>query len=277
MYLPNKDETVSTFRFIRNGNSLAYFRDSSEVIITKSIYENGGFDSSIDTIEHYKWLQPGSPTISEEDACNTAMKYINRMGIDLKLYSTEPCTIISDYVKKDTGWSFTFTRCVSGLQSQFYDGDWSFVDPNVRPVAGAPWEQETCIILIDQDGLCKFWWQGASIVSNITASGIELEEFNSVKNKIANTITDIYRSDKNGMNSGLDIVITKIELGTSLITAADQNGGGEYIPTWYISFIYKWSNESDIEENWCSQRLAFNAINGDYIEPRILTETILSM
>ena len=86
VYLPNDDETVSAFRFIRNGNSLAYFRDSSEVIITKSIYENGGFDSSIDTIEHYKWLQPGSPTISEEDAYNTAMQYINRMGLDLKLY-----------------------------------------------------------------------------------------------------------------------------------------------------------------------------------------------
>lgn len=70
----------------------------------------------------------------------------------------------------------------------------------------------------------------------------------------------------------IDIQITNICLGLSLLS--HDKYGGQYVPSWYVSLRYKWNSSEDQEKNWEYDTIIFNAINGDYIEPRVTEEKL---
>ena len=275
-YMETGGGNVAMFTFIRGGNTFTYFRNFDDLIIGKELLESNQKSTENDDMqEYYDWLKPDKPDVSYEDAYNSAQKYLHAMGIDLELYYSEPCTVVRQRVRKNVGWAFTFTRNHSGLQAQFSDGQWVYINPDAPPAVGAPGEQEVCVMVFDEDGLCKLWWQGAT--NTVECISVELKEFSDIKKNIIEQLYQIYGTHKNGAGAGLDIVVERVELGICLIATNNMMHYGEYIPTWYVNYSYKWRNCKDIKSLWSMSQIMFSAIDGRYIEPRVLNETIGSL
>lgn len=275
-YLETDSDDVAMFTFIRGGNTFTYLRNYDDLIMGKGLLaSNQNSAENVNMQEYYDWLMPNKPNISYEDAYNLSQHYLQAMGIDLELHYSEPCTIVRQQVKKSVGWTFTFTRNCSGLQAQFLDGQWVYINPDAPPAAGAPWNQEVCIMAFDKDGLCKLWWQGA--VSTSESKSVELEEVEDIKKNIRQQLYQMYGTHKNGVGAGLDIVVERVELGISLIATNNLIHYGEYIPTWYVSYKYKWRSDKDIDNLWSAGQIMFSGVDGRYIEPRVLDSTIRSL
>ena len=263
-------------RNIRGGNTFTYLRNYDDLIMGKGLLaSNQNSAENVNMQEYYDWLMPNKPNISYEDAYNLSQHYLQAMGIDLELHYSEPCTIVRQQVKKSVGWTFTFTRNCSGLQAQFLDGQWVYINPDAPPAAGAPWNQEVCIMAFDKDGLCKLWWQGA--VSTSESKSVEVEEVEDIKKNIRQQLYQMYGTHKNGVGAGLDIVVERVELGISLIATNNLIHYGEYIPTWYVSYKYKWRSDKDIDNLWSAGQIMFSGVDGRYIAPRVFDSTIRSL
>ncbi|MDD5017046.1 MAG: DUF6034 family protein [Eubacteriales bacterium] len=269
-------EYISKFGFTRNGNVLSYTRDMNMTVYTERMVAEDQFAENMgDTVERFEWLQPGEPEISQEDAYAIALEYIEALGIDLDLYNAEPCSVVTRYVHKTTGWQFTLTRTISNLKTHYklYDGgtEWS---TDTAPSYGSPWGQEVCTISVDKDGLCGLWWRGASEISSTVVASAQLEDFDTIQQRIVNQLqynygTRLYQDTE----YGYEIEITEIRLGISLISVEYETDIGEYLPTWYVSYNRKFENQDDDE--WEACRIMFNAIDGSYIDPRISNEDLM--
>ena len=271
IYVPTDSNSVSKCTFERDGNQFIYYRNMFLEAYPASLYAK--FDEDFDTKENFKWMQPGEPEISQEDAYDKALEYLSVMNIDLNLYSAELCTVLVNQVKKSAGWEFTFTRSISNLMTQFHN-DGTMVNPDSLPSYGAPWEREVLKIVIDNEGLCKLMWQGASEISSADNESAQLEPFEEIIDRIANQLNYILGTqDRDGI--GVEIEVTKIELGISLISVKNQINTGVYIPTWYINFKSKWSDEN--EDGWFSEQIMFSALDGSYIEPRITNVELMDI
>lgn len=266
-YVKGKNDVISKIAFKRNDNFFVYYRDMF-LETYASEYADNQFDENYDTIESFKWHQPDEPEISQKEAYDMALKYIDKMNIDLKLFSAEPCAILLNQCDKSTGWMFTFTRTISDLQAQYWD-IWTYTNPESSPAYGAPWEQEICRIVIDKRGLCKLWLQGASKINSTIIDSSQLIEFDSIKDKMIAQLKSVYGSQENDQGVGLEINISIIELGISLVSFYNHPEAGVYIPTWYITFDRKWIGED--EWNPTKSQIMLNAIDGSYIESRITT------
>lgn len=276
VYVQSVDNKVSVFILRRGENFFAYYRDMFLETYMASLFEDSDFDDEYDTVEHFSWVQPEEPEISQEDAYKIALEYINKMGVGLDLYYVEPCTVLVNQVKKSTGWQFTFTKAISNMQAQYKDIGFA-VDNDALPSYGAPWEQEICRIIIDKNGLCKLWWQGASEKSSIVIDSAQLIPFEAIKGRIVDQLNYMYGTTENGTGNGLDIKITEIELGISLISEKDKRERGVYLPTWYINHVIKWKDVEDSEDNWELNQIMFSALDGSYIEPRVTNTDLMSM
>ena len=98
-----------------------------------------------------------------------------------------------------------------------------------------------------------------------------------MKSVIDAQLFTIYKDHSYREGVYLDLQITKIEAGISLISVNESPNLGQYVPSWYISYRYKWNDDEDIPESWEQDQIIFNMINGDYIEPRVTEEKLNSI
>lgn len=276
VFAKRSDGTVAYYHLSKDRNNITFFRDIGLVQYPDSITKDIYFDETFETAEQFSWRQSKKPEISKEEAYVIAFRYINDLGIDLKRYSAETCTFLKNIVNKSVGWSFTFTRVISNAQTR-YDLSGFGIDENAMPSYGAPWDVEECTIGIDKDGLCFLEYKGASTISREIQNSVELEKFDVIVERIANQLSYIYGTVTRGNGIGVDIVISEIELGVGLISVKNETDIGIYIPTWYVDYYIKWSDQEDIEKNWELNTIIFNAIDGSYIEPRVTNEKLMSM
>lgn len=272
IYVKNAD-TVSEYVFKRGENYFNYTRYMYTQVCPAHDYEDGDFDANWGTKEQFEWQKPGEPEISQQDAYNKALECMDTMGADLSLFSAEPCSVITDQIYKTTGWEFTFTRMVTGMQA-LCDSTGSFLSPDALPSYGSPWGEETLTIAVDKNGPCFIFWKGASEVSRTAAESVQLEPFENIQQRIADQLNYIYGTTDNG-SGGFDIEITKIRLGISMIAVKDRTDIGEYLPTWYVSFQQKF--RGDGEDLWSPEQIMFSAVDGSYIEPRITNDEIMGL
>lgn len=140
-------------------------------------------------------------------------------------------------------------------------------------MAGGPWEQEVCTVVVDVDGVCVFNWRGAAEATGTTAHDALLAQAD-MRPLIEAELTDIYRSHTKQGGVYLDIYITEMQAGIALLGGDGGAATGEYVPAWYVSYRYKWSDEADAEENWSPDMIVFDMTDGRYIEPRITEEKL---
>lgn len=264
---------VSTCAFVLGGDLFTFFRDKQMNIMGEGLCIDGilnGTHGSANDYDH--WLLPENPGISRDDAFKIAQSYLQALGADLDVFFEEPCTILNCGLIKSTGWKFVFTRSIGGLKSQFRDGQWCIVNPNDLPVIGAPWEQEVCVITVDGDGLCQIWWQGASEISNIEKTAIEIYPFSSIRPGLDDRLWSLH-ADQDHLEQMLEVQITNVQLGIAMIAIDSKYEEGQYIPCWYVDYKHRWNFASG-SSYWEDDQVVFSAIDGSYIEPRIKDEKL---
>lgn len=89
-----------------------------------------------------------------------------------------------------------------------------------------------------------------------------------------NKPSDVFKTQKNERGYKLEIKVTKIQIGTSLIAQKGNENAGEYVPTWYVDYEYRWDDSETIDNDWVTEQIMFRASDGTYIEPRIGDDTI---
>lgn len=264
IYFENKAGDMSKVTFRKNGNIFIYSRDMNALHFEESYYQWNEETSQY-------WHKPGKPELTEEEAYGQAIKYIDEFGIDLDLYKSERCTMLRHSFDAHTGWMFTFTRKTSGLLTLYKYLTYSTTE-NFLPSFAAPWEAELLRICIDKEGLFHLWWAGASTITDENPQSVKLEDFDIIEQRIENQLNNLNGSPVNDVDYTTSIKITKIELGTCLLSVKDKPNEGEYIPTWYVSYDLEYSDDDSIQE----QQIMFSAIDGSYVEPRITNKRIMS-
>lgn len=257
-YIERTDSTISVCSFSRNYNYFSYKRDMMQDFIPKSI------------VNEEDSISPESPDISVEEAEAEAEQAINTLGTDLVLLSSEPCAIATGLGLESTGWSLIYTRNMRGLKKLF---DWHgvYLNPDSMPSKAAPWEQELVNIVIDDKGIAYVVYQGAGTLLLESVKSVKLADFNSIEDRVLNQFKYIYGTHTNGSGNGLDIKVISFDLGTDMISIEDQPDKGLYIPTWTVTYSYKWQ---DSDEEFFGS-LVFDARNGEYIEPRVTNRDLM--
>jgi beta-lactamase regulating signal transducer with metallopeptidase domain len=266
------DGAISNFSWERDGNYFGYKRDDMTEACPASSVTNDQYTENMDgPVEHFRWKQPAEPDISQEDAYAVALRYRDAMGIDLELYSAEPCSFITGYVDKTTGWQFTFTRTISGLRTMDTIGTLGW-RKETAPSYGSPWGEETLVMAVDKSGLFSLGWNGASVVSRTVADSAQLLDFDTIHQRITEQLgyNYAYPAEENG---NYEIEVTQICLGISMISMENRMDIGEYLPTWYVTYRYKPENQG--KDDWRTQQIMFSAIDGSYIEPRISVKDLM--
>ncbi|MEG0630609.1 MAG: DUF6034 family protein, partial [Christensenellaceae bacterium] len=257
-YTDSGNGNASISSFIKDQNSFDYSRSISQNFVPKSM------------MEPQTWEIPGEPDISESDALAIAQSWLNKFGADLKLLRSEPCSVTETSAKIGTGWSFTFTREIAGLQKdyQFFP---SFISHSSLPSTGAPWEEEVFRIVVDKDGVGMLSWSGASKIGKTLSENEPLLDLSEIQTRALNQM-NFNLGDNLLEGLKVDYTITKYELGISMISVKDQPGLGWYIPTWYVT--YKFTSEEGLV---FEEQIMFNAMDGSYIEPRVTTTELMAI
>lgn len=130
--------SCAAYAFTIDGNFFTFFRDMDMAVLGKSLCNDYLLTADESSQSYSNWLMPKETNVPYNEAIKQAESYLSRMGIDLELYFSEPCTVLNYGIIKSTGWKFVFTKELWGLQSQFEDGQWSYANPEKLPVVGAP-------------------------------------------------------------------------------------------------------------------------------------------
>ena len=156
--------------------------------VPSSMTDDSRYEKNMDgDYDHFAWKKPGEPDISQEDAYAIALEYMDKLGIDLDLYSAEMCSFIKDFVDKTTGWQFTFMRRISNLRA-INDTGGLFMDPKAPPSFGSPWGQEQLTIAVDKNGVFSLGWRGASELGPTVIESAQLEDFDTIQQRITNQL-----------------------------------------------------------------------------------------
>lgn len=269
-----QEMSCAAYAFTVDGNFFTFFRDMDMAVLGESLCKDYIHTADESSQVYSSWLMPQASIISYDEALEEAESYLSSMGINLSLYFSEPCTVLSYGIVKSNGWKFVFTKELWGLQSQFEDGQWSYANPKKLPVVGAPWDQEMCVITIDEKGLCQLWWQGASEELYQEETDLTPVLLKDILRNAENYILQVYGDDTNHKNDKLHIRVTNASLGIGLLATDNVYETGRYVPCWYINFDLRWDMGQSGVTEWQSEQIIFSAIDGSYVEPRIEDKTL---
>lgn len=270
-----QDHTVSFANINRGGNSFVYSRAKNLAVFGKDLCEFYLIHGDENEKKQFQQLMPNPSKESEQQYREVADTILDELGLRLHLFYSQPCRIITDYSIETDGWQFIYTLDNQGFFSQFWDGQWYYINPDYPPVAASPWGIEYCSIFVDQNGLCYLVLNGSSIeVSRSNPS--QIKSISKIKADVIIQLQKMYQHASYSDNTWLQIKVTDAVFGIALISDESQNKG-VYVPAWYITYRYKWNTEEDSPESWEQEQIIFNAIDATYIEPRVTKDKLLSI
>lgn len=276
-YVPSQDGvTAHRFQVFADGLtysantvSAGFYRLQTNVIPEKDV---GEFLANFETREQYLWRSPGEPALPQEDARAQAVQLLSDMGFgDLTICYAEPCSFLDNYVNKTTGWAFTFTRDVAGLnvQNEKIAGS-MFISNDATPAYFAPWDRERVLIAVSKDGVRGMTVRGISKMSGTEIESVQLLPLDVMQERIAEILNQMYaQSQAADPNRKGIIEVSSMSLGTSLIADEGQADEGYYVPSWIVNYSLKMKEGGDS----LGQTL-FNAADGSYIEPRMTAQDL---
>lgn len=267
VYVKNENERIHVLQFIRNENFFSYVREDDITIVGDRMCQYNLIHGDADDKAYLQWALPLTAEIDKTSALEIALNCVDKMDMQLELFFSEPCTIVTNCVNRSYGWRFTFTKRIDQRSAQFWDGQWYYISPDCYPVTAAPWEQEFCVITVDASGICALNWQGATIETGKSTATL-FDDTTLLKVKMQDVIISVFAGNLADIESQLVFRVMQASLGTAMIL--DETGEqGEYIPAWYLDVQYKNDSDPDEESNWENETVIFNAISGEYIEPRV--------
>ena len=228
-----------------------------------------------DTVESNSMQMP-NVLVDNVTALRQAEEVLQALAApDLVLDTTEEVAITYDDAEKLTGaLQLVFVRQSGGLTG--YDMGKSFLmTAKSWPSFGAPWPQERLEICVDEAGVATIEWTGMSAELDETAT-VELLPFDQLKTRVLAQI-QYFSAYPYHTKWYFSSTIHSWRLGTSLTSLADSPEAGIMIPTWYVKYTESAgpSSEERTAYQATERMVAFNAIDGSYIEPRVTNADIM--
>ena len=214
--------------------------------------------------------------VDEATALRQAKKVLQALeASDLALDTTEEVAITYDDAEKLTGaLRLVFVRQSGGLTA--YDMGKSFLmTAKSWPSFGAPWQQERLEVCVDDSGVATIEWAGIATELNETAA-VELLPFDELRTRVLAQI-QYFSAYPYNTEWYYTSAISSWRLGTSLTSLADSPEVGIMIPTWYVKYTESAgpSPEERTAYQATERMVAFSAIDGSYIEPRVTNADIM--
>ena len=259
------DDTYCNFGGTLAGNAFSYIRNSYTVPTPQSIF----------TKNDPEWNDYcGEFPISKEAAIDSAKQVLEDLGIDNMQVASAEKACAYHYYKARTaetkGWRVVFTRNSNGLPSIYLDGA-SLWNTSEAPALGAPWDQEVIFVTVDEAGVYCFDWRGAGKQKKVLEENTDLLPLEDILDRAEKQL--MYQHlPQNNEKADFSITVKEIRLDSALVNVANETNIGRMIPVWdfYYDIVYKGGQSSAIE----TYVLTLNAIDGNYIEPRVEQEKL---
>ncbi len=164
-------------------------------------------------------------------------------------------------------------RSSGGLTA--YDMGTAFVmTERSYPAYGAPWPQERLEVCVDGEGLATIHYQGMARPTGESAAAALLpfeRLLPLVTQQLARLSSFALRTDWY-----YTVEVVRWRLGTSLTSLANDPDAGVMTPTWYVTCRETSAPEPGAEGYTTERTVAFNALDGSYLEPRITNAILMA-
>lgn len=211
------------------------------------------------------------PSISREEALQKVNQIIMDLHIEhMSITTIEKARVLLDDDPTIYGWRVCLKREAGGLSVLDLGDSYTIIREHL-PAYSAPWEEERIEMFITEDGALGFLWVGASKEKEILTENARLIGFDQIIERIGRQLKYFFAWTEDNDAEVVDLVIDQIILGMSAINIKDEPDAGLLIPTWYAYY-----HEKDKEEYGREDWIAFSALDGSYIEPRMSSEAMQS-
>lgn len=169
--------------------------------------------------------------------------------------------------KIKTGYEYTFSPTVNGLSINQLD--LSATNNKAQSGYAPPFPVETVTIVVTQDGIQSFIWDGMCDTASTIAENTKLLPFKDIQTKLFDQIYYHYVSMNQPANSKTNFAfpVTKASLGYTYIPAYKNPGHAWLVPAWFFTVKVQVDDtiESGVSYEDHTLEFMFNALDGGFI------------
>ncbi|MDL2236083.1 DUF6034 family protein, partial [Christensenellaceae bacterium OttesenSCG-928-L17] len=162
----------------------------------------------------------GEILVTKEQAAQYVETILDRLNIEnLTLANVQKgrAMAAAESQPRTNGWIFEYRKNIANL-SVPYTSDGYSTNPNQLPIVAAPWMPEKLLIIVDEQGLIFFSWDGMDQVLEIKEENTKILCFDEILYRIKNQ----FRYNFAYSNYRVAVTITRIELGASLLSIENE-------------------------------------------------------
>lgn len=256
-----------------NSGNFVYVRDNNMAMIPQDAL----------TEDDEEWADyAGDFPIQAEDAIQIGNQVIADLGIsDMTLDTCVKACGYRYWLPAGSGavskaWHLAYTRDNYGLQTRFSWLGGTIWNADSVPAAGAPWDSEVIIIIVDENGLLTFNWRGAGKQSAVLRENVALLPFAEMLERMEKQLMYQHLFEAKDDTAPPIIEVYEIRLCAALVSVPNSQDTGRVIPAWEVLYNLTFPlHDGSIGRS--PNITYFNAIDGSYIEPRITMGTIASL
>ena len=157
------------------------------------------------------------------------------------------------------GYRFVFTKSISGLSAGATDG--YMLNQAVESYT-APFPVETITVIVTEDGVQSFSWEGMAKEVDVVAENTKLCSFETIQEQLFDQVFYWYSSKGQPESDPtvFDYKVSSAKLGYSYITAFENPQNAWLVPTWFF-FVTEHVNGQEFQE----LPFAIQALDGSVI------------
>ncbi len=274
-YTIDADGRYAAYSGIKDGNCFYYCRDVETYC--------AGLDTidaewEADKVNYYSGEWP----IILDEAIVEAQKALHALGLhEIELVSYQKMCVFRFEIPCSKGWELVFTHSNNGLPNLYKNEVVTFGGDGLPlPALCSPWGAERITVSVDENGVaCIDADNIVDLVCEVARNAV-LMEFHDVVALIVDHLSKAYFYLPERMTDAA-INIESMELCTALVAAKNEPSKGLLIPAWRVAFrcegntlaytddLGKYHTAEPFSE---PQSRYFNALDGNYIEPRITSD-----
>ena len=249
-------------------------RQFQEDYANEPIMEDPSLIQSFQAAEEiYERLKLVKIEITLEDAQAQAQQVLHDFGIEgMYLLSAqrallEPYSELTPGVTDEGGYAFEYVRQSGGIPG-YGRRSYGYFNGEEPPEYSPPFEQENVRILVTQEGIMAFSWEGSARVVETVTENTELLKFEEVIERFKDRV--FYESAfgiKNDYSmQGAMIDVDAVELRVGYINVKDNVRQAMLVPVWVFKTTTSYIRSDGKTRGRNHDSYIFNAIDGGYIK-----------
>ena len=206
--------------------------------------------------------------VPQSDARALADRTLKEMGLTdyaIRDDLTQPCLKERNLIARYAGYMFFAQRIVDGLPLLASDG-WTLPMEHL-PSVGAPWGTEYLQLFVTEDGVDSVYWRYPSSIGSAKRES-EFVPFDTILDRAQRTLRYNFSGEETR------IIIDEIRLLCGTLQKENDPNVGLVVPLWEFRYrrgTVDWDPRDDDDP----EVLYLNALDGTYVEPRILHTDLL--